>query len=117
MLSASDLTRMRATINDGVLPGTAIIYTQTTASDGMGGVTDTYTATGTVDARLDYVTAGEDTTADRTTEHTGYILTTPSTVTVEETGRIGYLGETYEVTAVLTRAPWDLCQRVELARV
>jgi head-tail adaptor len=117
-LTSGDLVRMRSVLDDTVLPGTAIVYSRTRVADGMGGNTVTYTASGTVSARLDYL--GEQEEADvrgNVTSTNAYVLTVPNTTTVVDTGRVEFDSVTYEVRAVLVADPWDLCQRVELARV
>lgn len=50
MLSGKDLRWLRET-TEGGFPGTAIVYAQTGATDGAGGRTLTYTASGTVACR------------------------------------------------------------------
>ena len=118
-LTEAELDRMRSTVQNTVLPGTAIILGQSKVSDGMGGYTNSYVASGTIAARLDYK-GGEGDESDisgRLAEHKDYILTIPNGTTIEETGRVEFDGAQYEVRSVLVRGPWDLCERVELAKV
>jgi head-tail adaptor len=56
MLTQAELTEFRAQ-QLAAMPGSAILYRATLASDGMGGQTETWAAYGTVAARL-YPTAG-----------------------------------------------------------
>ena len=56
MLTPQELTEFRAQ-QLAAMPGSAIIYRATLASDGMGGRTETWNAVGTVAARL-YPTQG-----------------------------------------------------------
>ena len=77
-LTAGDLARMRST-SDAFLTGTAIISVATRASDGQGGQTWTYAASGTVDARLAYVRGGSEMeVGGRVAEVSGLVLTVPN---------------------------------------
>lgn len=116
MLSPSDLRRMRDTVEATVLPGTAVIHAFAGTSDGMGGWTEAFTASGTVDARLDYLSGDEADIASRLTDRAEMVLTTASTVTIPPDARIVFAGGTYEVTAVLPVDPWKLCNRAFVAR-
>ena len=116
MLSAGDIHLMRATV-DRAMPGTAVVTTLSQVSDGMGGQTDSYAATGTVSARVDYMSAEEAEIAGRLAERASYVLTVTHDAGLTETDRIVHASGTYEVTAVLPVAPWDLCQRAYLSRI
>ena len=117
-LSTGDIAGMRSTLEDTALPGTAVILERQRTPDGMGGQTNTYAATGTVEARLDYKRASQDERAEKgeTASIQPYILTTPRTATIVDTGRVTYDSVTYEVRSVLPQEPWDLCQRAEVVR-
>lgn len=118
MLSAAEIADMRSAINE-LMPGTAVIQTRTRVSDGQGGGTTTYTATGTVDARIDYEgrEGQEPELGGRIAEVGYYILTTPNGTSVPSTARIVYDSTTYEVVESLVNVPWNICQRTKLRKV
>lgn len=117
MLSASDLRRCRDTVEQLVLPGTAVLYAPAGTADGMGGVTESFQAAGTVACRIDYRNdGGEPETGAAIRETVEYVMTVSHTVTVPPSGRVHSGGEWYDVTALLTVSPWDLCQRVTMVR-
>jgi len=116
-LSARELADMRGAVSSH-LPGTAVIQAATRTSDGQGGETWTYTASGTVDGRLSPdMPGGENPVGGRVAEIGNWILTVPFHTTVDEDDRVVYDSVTYEVSEVLTRVPWELGRRVRLTEV
>jgi head-tail adaptor len=103
--------------SDAFLPGTAIIQTKTKTSDGQGGETWAYAASGTVDARL----AAENTQprsgeiASRSATATSWVLTIPAATTITNTDRVVFDSITYEVLSIMTRTPEEIARRVRLA--
>ena len=119
MLTAGELHLMRETTGL-VLPGTAVIKTMARVSDGMGGSTTTWTATGTVDARMDYLARTgdtEDVEGARVAEVMDYVCTVPYNTAVPATARIEYDGTEYEVQTAPVADPWRLCQRAYCTKV
>ncbi len=117
-LSAGELHSMRHT-SDTFLAGTAVIHTATRASDGQGGETWTYAASGTVAARLapEGLRGGENIVGGRVVEVSPWILTVPFDTTIDEDDRVIYAGVTYEVSEVLTRTPEEIARRVRVVEV
>lgn len=119
-LSAGELHSMRHT-SDAYLAGTAVIHTATRTSDGQGGQTWAYAASGTVDARLAPENArgqaNEVAIGGRLAEFTPWILTVPYNTTIDEDDRVVYDGVTYEVSEVLTRTPEEIARRVRVVEV
>lgn len=117
-LSTAELVQMRHTA-DSYLAGTAVIHTATKTSDGQGGYTWTYAATGTVDARLspEMLRGAEAITGSRVAEVSPWILTVPASTSIDEDDRVVYNAVTYEVSEVLTWTPWEISRRVRLTEV
>lgn len=120
-LSTGEINQMRDTLNV-TLPGTAILYSRSGATDGMGGQTETYTAYGTVDARLSPIGSGRSSGWEM--EIVGRLglvnpmtLTIPAEQTITETGRVSYRGTTYEIAHVAHREPWEISRRVLVVEV
>lgn len=105
--------------SDVYLAGTAIIHTAARTSDGQGGETWAYAASGTVDARLapEGLRGTEGAVGGRVAEVSPWILTLPSGTTVDEDDRVVYDGVTYEVSEVLTRVPEEIARRVRVVEV
>lgn len=105
--------------SDAFLPGTAVISSKTAVSDGQGGQTWTYAASGTADARL----AAENTQprsgeiASRTASVTSWILTLPADTTILATDRVAFDSNTYEVISIMDRDPEEIARRVRLVRI
>lgn len=104
------------TVAEQALPGTAVIQSGTLASDGGGGWTETFTASGTVSCRVAPVTGVENEVGDRVAAESQYVITLPAETTVETDDRIVVAGVTYNVTAVRDRS-WEVTRRVEAEKV
>lgn len=117
-LPAGELVRMRTELEQ-TLPGTAVIQTAVRASDGQGGQSWTYAASGTVSARLspESLRSDEAIVGSRTAEVSPWILTVPQATTIDEDDRVVYDSVTYEVSEVLTRIPWEISRRVRCVEV
>ena len=117
-LSAGELAQMRADL-DVSLPGTAIIQTAAKVHDGQGGYDWTYTASGTVSARLspEQLRGGEAIVGERIAEVQSWILTLPAHTTIDEDDRVLFDAVVYEVSEVLTRVPWEISRRVRLMEI
>lgn len=117
-LSTAELVQMRHTA-DAYLAGTAVIHTATKTSDGQGGYTWAYAASGTVAARLspEQLRGGENAVGSRVAEVAPWILTVPASTSIDEDDRVVYNTVTYEVSEVLTWTPWEISRRVRLTEV
>jgi SPP1 family predicted phage head-tail adaptor len=114
VLTDADIASMRVTANQA-LPGTAVIHGGTLTSDGGGGYTETFTASGTVSCRVAPASGGEMQEGDRIIADSTHIITLPAETTVETDDRIVVAGVTYNVTAVRERS-WEVTRRVEARR-
>lgn len=105
---------MRATAAQA-LPGTAVVQTQAYSSDGGGGGSIAWTASGTVDCRLAPIRGDEREIGDRISADADYVMTLPHDVTVTTNSRILHSGGTFNVEAVRDRS-WEVTTRVELTK-
>jgi head-tail adaptor len=117
MLTASDLTAMRATLGAS-LPGTAIIQRSTQASDGMGGVTDAWAAVGTVSARVSPSGMGlDDLVGGEAVNVTPWVVTVPHGTSVTDRDRLAVEGQTFEVVGVDSPRSYATAIRVQCREV
>lgn len=111
MLTAAELTAMRTTAGSA-LPDSCVIQSRSLVSDGGGGGTVTWTASGTVDCRLAPAQATEDEHGGRISPEAEFTITLPSSAAVTTESRIVHNAGIFNVEAVRTRS-WNLTQRVE----
>lgn len=118
MLTASEIARMRATL-DQSLPGTAVISRATWTTDNQGGSTATWAAAGTVIARISPASrAGvEPVSGGGLTSESDWVGTFPDGTDITVKDRVTHGGVTFEVVDVDRTRTWDLCVRADLARV
>ena len=114
MLSTADIAAMRSTAEE-CLPGTAVIQTQTFASDTGGGGSLTWTASGTVDCRIAPVTGNEQIVGERVTPEADWVVTLPAETSVTTESRIITGGGTFNVTALRAPRSYEISRRVEVA--
>lgn len=114
-LSSAELAQMRTDLNLS-LPGTAVIHTYAWTSDGQGGGTATFSATGTVSCRVSPLPSGEMVRGERVATETSRIITIPAFGTVTEKDRIVSNGVTYTVEEVRSR-DWEISRRVVACEV
>lgn len=114
MLSSADLSSMR-TEAARALPGTAVIYSQTSTSDGGGGGSIAWTAAGTVSCRLAPLRGDEREIADRISPDADFIVTLPVTASVTTNSRLLISGGTFNVAAIRDR-DYEVTQRVEVVK-
>ena len=112
LLSAQEITDMRSE-QSGTLPDTVVIWRYTTASDGMGGQTETWASAGTVNGRLSPAgRAGAETIiAERLTAAEPWVITVPTGTSVKERDRLGVGSRTFEVEFVNEHAAWETALR------
>ncbi|WWT39947.1 head-tail adaptor [Microcystis phage Mae-JY09] len=118
MLSAADIAGMRDTL-DASLPGTAVIHRATYASDNQGGSTATWAAVGTAIARISPSTRQgvEPVSGGGLSAESDWVGTLPDGTDITVRDRLVHGGLTYEVLDTDRARTWDLCVRVDLARV
>ena len=114
MLTDTELSGMRATALDS-LPGTAVIETQAYVSDGGGGGSQSWSASGTLACRIAPLRGDERETADRIAPYADYVITLPFDAGVDTDSRLLIDGDIYDVAAVRDRS-WNLTTRVEAAK-
>jgi len=101
VLTARDLAAMRTTQAEAQ-PETATIHRSSDVSDGRGGQTTTWTAdTATITARIGYLTAAEQTTANALGLERAVVLSLPVGTDVAETDRVIIGTRTYQVAGPL----------------
>ena len=115
LLSAAEIADMRSTQN-GTMPDTVVIQRFTTASDGMGGLTETWAAVGTVTGRLSPMSQNqgfgdERITADRVTDREEFVITVPQGSTVYHRDRLVVGSRTFHVELVSEHAAWETALR------
>ena len=114
MLTAAQVASMRAT-QKRALPQTCTIQRLTSVSDGGGGRTESWAdiADG-VPCRVAPVAGGETgTSGDRIVDESTHVITLPAGEDVTEADRIVVDDQTYNVTLVRRRGPWETSRRVE----
>lgn len=112
MLTASEITAMRATANQA-LPDTCTIQRRTTTSDGGGGSSVTWANLTVLACRLAPLGGGEAATVGgRITDESTHVVTLPAGSDVIEADRLLIADQVYDVTLVKSRAAWELSRRV-----
>lgn len=119
-LGAADLTRMRAEVAR-MLPGAAIIQELTAASDGAGGVTETWAAVtgGTVACRIDPLrrVAQIESTGMAEAIVLEYQVTLPYDAPISAQNRLVIEGTAYEVRQLDAVHSWNVSRRARVAVV
>lgn len=118
MVSAKDLAFIRQTVNND-LPGTAVIYTRSITSDGAGGQTFTYTASGTVDARYgpEKPSQGDTVTEMREIQRIPIWIPVGGTVQTQDYLKNPGTGTDYEIIGITKEASETGVYRCECVRV
>ena len=116
-VTAAELAQMRADLEAMTLPGTAVVQALTRTTDGQGGYTEAWAASGTVACRLD--NSGGNRRSVRAAEITfsGWVLTVPQSTGLTTANRVVTGGETYNVISVSDLGSWIACQRAEVQRI
>jgi len=111
LLTATEIADMRAVQSD-TLPDTVVIWRYTSASDSMGGQTETWTAAGTTNGRMSVAGGGrEDLIAERLTAADVWVVTVPQGTVVYERDRLVVGSRTVEVETVGEHAAWETARR------
>lgn len=112
MLTPTELSSMRSVAAEA-LPGTAVIQANVWTSDGGGGGSVAWTASGTVGCRIaPLLTSFEGETGSRITPTAEYVITLPAETTITTNSRILSAGGTFNVEAIRERS-WNTTTRVE----
>ena len=112
LISTAEITAMRSEQND-TMPDTVVIRRYTTASDGMGGLVETWAAVGTVTGRVSPAgrAGAEGIIAERLTASEPYVITIPTGTTVYERDRFVIGTRTFEIEYVNAHAAWETALR------
>jgi hypothetical protein len=115
VLTEPELERLRSAANL-TLPGTAVIRSETWASDGGGGGSMSYTASGTVDCRIAPVgrQTGEGEIGERMSPDAQWIVTLPANTTIDLQDQIVTGGGTFSVLAIRAPRSYEMTRRVEV---
>lgn len=122
MLTAADLSSLRQTLRDS-LPDTAEVRRATRTSDGLGGVTETWTAVATVSCRVAPLgrQARAEVVAALPVERAGWLITLPADTAVQNRDRVVVTSmapaRQFEVLGRLAPRSWELCARVVAVEV
>lgn len=113
MLSAADLTAMKTTL-DASLPDTCTVYRLTRTSDGAGGYTEAWAATGAaVACRVSPAgTGAEREVAARLGAVATWMVTLPAGTDVTAKDKILTSTQTLQVEAALAPRSWEISRRV-----
>lgn len=114
-IPAAQLAQARADLT-GTFPGTAVIATPGTVSDGHGGWSENWVNSGTVAALLHPLDAGEEMWGGQLRGRQGYVLSVPHDTALGEAMRVTYDGVTHEVVGVVEWGPNRLARRAILVR-
>jgi SPP1 family predicted phage head-tail adaptor len=115
-LTLAELADMRATIGE-LLPDTCVIKTLTTVPDGMGGQTETWSASGTANCRLDRRSGGERMAGGAIRAYAEWVLTVPYNTALTTESQVEHNGLTYNVTEVNSDKSWKDCVRATVEAV
>lgn len=114
MMSAAELAKLRADLEDVALPDTCVLQLATSVSDGQGGFTDTWAAAGTVACRLDNLSGSRKPIGQAIQPFNSWVLTVPQSATIDTSYRAVVNGFTFAVIAVSDVGSWLACQRAAL---
>lgn len=114
MLTDSELDDMRATATQA-LPGTAVIQSYASTSDGGGGHTNAWSSAGAVACRVAPEQQSEGEEGERLTSEQRFVVTLPHDAPVSVRSRLLIGGDTYSVTGVDDRS-WNVTTRVHVIK-
>lgn len=112
MLTEAQLTAMR-TVAEDAMPGTAVVQSRSFSSDGGGGGSLAWTASGTVACRIAPIRGAEREIGDRISPDADSIVTLPFDTTLDTDARLVIDSRTYNVEAIRERS-WPVTKRVEV---
>lgn len=112
LLTSAEISRMRTDAQAVTMPGTAVVSRYTSASDGMGGVVDTYAPVGTSVCRVGLsLSPVERQIANELTSLTVWAITFPSGTDVTVKDRVVVSTVVYEVLGVYARESVEVARR------
>jgi len=116
--TAAELAQARLHAEE-LLPNTCTIQTRSTAADGMGGVTETWSDTDDVPCRLDAVNmaARSSASGEKFTIHNIWSLFVHWDRAIAAGNRVVMGGDTYEVLSVQDDMDWRLLRKATLHRI
>lgn len=117
LLSAIELSQLRSDIEAYTLPDQVVIETLTQVSDGAGGLTDTWAASGTVACRLDSKSGTRKPVATSLESFSEWILTAPWNAPITTGSRVTVGGHAYTVKAVADGDSWNADTRAHVERI
>jgi len=117
-LTAAELAQARSDAEE-LLPSTCTIQVRSTAADGYGGVSESWSDTDDVPCRLDNVSvkARMEGSGDKTTVHDAWTLFVHWDRSIAAGNRVVFGGDTYEVISVQDDHDWRLLREATLQRV
>jgi SPP1 family predicted phage head-tail adaptor len=116
MLNASDLAGMRDTV-EGSLPETATILRRTVTSDGIGGRTEQFIASGTCAARIMPVSTLAKEVAARIVSNATHVIITPSDTSISPGDRLQIDDRVFHVIEGTVSGTWDIVRRLSVAEI
>lgn len=114
---AAEIKQIQADLEARTLPDTCVLLTATSASDGQGGLVDTWAAAGTVACRLDNTSGSRRPVAASVRPFSGWVLTVPMSADISTAVRVEHGDHTYSVIAVSDTGSWLGIQRAQLERI
>lgn len=115
MLTATELADMQ-TVEESVMSSSAVIVRFGTASDGMGGFTETWAAVGTVDCDLWPINRNvreQPTDGGQIISRADWYITMPFDADVTAKDRVTIDSRTFEILFVPNDESWATAKRVE----
>jgi hypothetical protein len=117
-MSETELARLRADLEDTLLPGTANILLVTRTPDGQGGFTDVWgTAVANVACRVDFKQGMEQGADWGYRPFSFWQLTFPQGTNLTAANRVEVGTITYSISAVDAGNSWDACLRATGAKL
>ena len=117
MLTAQQIERMRATVDDS-LPDTITIQRLVTEDDGGGGLRESWVDQATIPARVGLPLGGEtderNVSRIRLADELLYTVWMTAGTDIRQTDRVLWDGREFEVVAVLERGNWELTRRARI---
>ena len=104
-------------VAEQTLDGTAVIQARTYSSDGGGGGTSTWSASGTVACHISPITADEREIAERIAADAEWIVTLPAETSITTANRVVIASTTYNVEACRAPRTWEITRRAEVREV
>lgn len=116
MITAAELAEMRDDLEDS-LPDLAVVKTQNWVSDGGGGGSTTFTASGTIPCRIAPVQNMEGTTGGRISPDSEYVVTLPFDAAVTTESMLTINTRNFSVTGMREPRSWEISRRIEAKEV